>query len=239
MFFFTIPKNIRIFANSIKDKIIRSMRKIFYLLMMALPLMASAQTTAPMGIFVSQNQGTVDWPAVREQNDLEFVYIMTTTGATITDQRCLTNLVQAQKVGLPLGCVHRYDRHYSAQGQMDNFKSAVKGCQMDLAPIVYVVPDNPYDLNIKRLDMLLQMMEKEYGVKPLIMTSQEAYLKYFSLERYGAYHVVIVSNGLKFPATRYTFWQYTDKEKVAGIVEYVPGWKLHLTYKLADVRIKN
>ena len=85
--------------------------------------------------------------------------------------------------------------------------------------------------------VLLQMMEQEYGVKPLIMTTQEGYLKYFSLERYGAYHVVTISNGLKFPATRYTFWQYTDKEQVAGIVEYVPGWKLHLTYKLDNVRL--
>lgn len=214
------------------------MRRIILILTMALPLLAAAQTTAPLGIFVSQNQGTVDWPTVREQNDLEFVYIMVTEGATIVDQRCLTNLVQAQKTGLPLGCVHRYDRHYSAQGQFDNFKATVKGYHMDLAPIVYVVPDNPYDLNIKRLDMLLQLMEQEYGVKPLIMTSQEAYLKYFSLERYGAYHVAIVSNGLRFPATRYTFWQYTDRELVAGIVEYVPGWKLHLTYNLSDVKIQ-
>ena len=214
------------------------MRKIFLLLMMALPLLAGAQTTAPMGIFVSQNQGTVDWPAVREQNDLEFVYIMATTGATITDQRCLTNMVQAQKTGMPLGCVLRYDRHYSAQGQFDNFKAVVKGYHMDLAPAVYVIPDNPYDINVKRFDMLLQMLEKEYGVKPLIMTTQEAYLKYFSLERYTAYHVIIISNGLKFPATRYSIWQYTDKEQIAGIVEYVPGLKLHSTYKLEDIKIK-
>ena len=213
------------------------MRKFFLFFMVALPMVAGAQTTAPMGIFVSQQQGTVDWPAVREQNDLEFVYIMATTGATIVDSRCLTNMVQAQKTGMPLGCVHRYDRHFSAQGQFDNFKATVKGCQMNLAPAVMVVPDNPYDLNVKRLDMLLGMMEKEYGVKPLIMTSQEAYLKYFSLERYGAYHVIIVTGALKFPSTRYTFWQYTDKEKVAGIMEYVPGLKLHLTYKLADVKM--
>ena len=214
-----------------------NMRKFFLFLMVALPMVAGAQTTAPMGIFVSQQQGTVDWPAVREQNDLEFVYIMATTGATIVDSRCLTNMVQAQQTGMPLGCGHRYDRHFSAQGQFDNFKATVKGCQMNLAPAVMVVPDNPYDLNVKRLDMLLGMMEKEYGVKPLIMTSQEAYLKYFSLERYGAYHVIIVTGALKFPSTRYTFWQYTDKEKVAGIMEYVPGLKLHLTYKLADVKM--
>lgn len=210
------------------------MRKIILTLLMALPLMAAAQTTAPMGIFVSQNQGTIDWPAVVEQNDLEFAFVMATTGAAVTDERCGTNLEQARKASMPITAVHLYDRHYSAQGQFDNFQAAVKGHHLDLAPVVYVVPDSPFDINIKRLDMLLQLFEQAYGRKPLIMASQQAYLKYFSLERYASYHVVIVSNGLRFPDTRYTVWQYTDKEKVAGIVEYVPGLKLHPTYTLSN-----
>lgn len=214
------------------------MRKILLTLLMALPLMAAAQTTAPLGIFVSQNQGTIDWPTVHESNDLEFVYVMATTGATVIDQRCSTNISMATKAGFPVGCVHRYDRHYSAQGQFDNYKAAVKGHKLGLAPAVLVVPDAPYDINIKRLDMLLQLMEKDCGVKPLIMATPEAYLKYFSLERYASYHVMIVSNGLKFPATRYSIWQYTDKEKVAGIMEYVPGLKLHSTYKLSNIFLK-
>ena len=204
-------------------------------MMMALPLLAAAQTTAPMGILVSQRQGTVDWPKVHDDNDLDFVYVMTTFGAAKTDERCGTNMERAMQAGFPVGCVHRYDRHYSAQGQMDNFKAAVNGHHLDLVPVVYVVSDG-YDINVKRLDMLLGMMEEEYGVKPMIMANQEAYLKYFSLERYAAYHVMIVSNGLKFPATRYTVWEYTDKEQVAGIVEYVPGLKLHGTYKLQDIK---
>jgi GH25 family lysozyme M1 (1,4-beta-N-acetylmuramidase) len=81
-------------------------------------------------------------------------------------------------------------------------------------------------------------MEQAYGVKPLIMCSPEAYLKYFNLERYASFHVIIVSNGLKFPATRYSIWQYTDKEQVAGIVQYVPGLKLHPTYKVANIKAK-
>ena len=212
------------------------MRKLFLLLAMALPLLAAAQTTAPMGVYVSQNQGTIDWPTVHDQNDLEFVYVMATTGATILDSRCGTNVVQAQKAGFPVGCVHRYDRHYSAQGQFDNFKNSLNGYKMTLAPAVLVIPDNPYDLNIKRLDMLLQLMEQEYGTKPLLMVTQEAYLKYFSLERYASYHVIIVSNNLQFPATRYSIWQYTDKEQVEGIMSYVPGLKLHPTYKIANLK---
>ncbi|MCQ2296919.1 MAG: glycoside hydrolase family 25 protein [Bacteroidales bacterium] len=212
------------------------MRKIILLMMMALPLMAAAQTTAPMGILVTQRQGTVDWTAVHEQNDLDFVYVMTTYGAAKTDERCGTNLERAFSAGFPVGCVHRYDRHYSAQGQMDNYKAAVKGHHLDLLPVVYVVADG-YDINVKRLDMLLQLMEEEYGVKPMIMANQEAYLKYFSLERYAAYHVMIVSNGLKFPSTRYTVWEYTDREQITGIVEYTPGLKLHGTYKLEDIKL--
>ncbi len=206
-------------------------------LMMALPFMASAQTTAPLGILVSQDQNTIDWPTVNEGNDLDFVYVMATTGAAITDTRCAFNLTQAHKVGMPVGAVLRYDRHYSAQGQFDNFQAAVKGHHLDLPPVVYVVPDSPFDINVKRLDMLLQLLEQAYGVKPLIMANQQAYLKYFSLERYASYHVLIVSNGLRFPDTRYTIWQYTDKEKVAGILEYVPGLKLHPTYNLKELKM--
>ena len=212
------------------------MRKLFLLLALALPCVAMAQTTAPLGIYVSQNQGTIDWPAVYEQNDLEFVYVMAATGASVQDPRCGTNISQAQKAGFPVGAVLRYDRHFSAQGQFDNFQSVVNGYKMNLAPAVYVVPDNPYDLNIKRLDMLLQLLEQQYGRKPLIMSTQDAYLKYFSLERYASYHVIIISNGLKFPATRYSIWQYTDKEQVAGIMGYVPGLKLHPTYQLGNIK---
>ena len=79
------------------------MRKILLTLLLALPLMAAAQTTAPYGIYVSQNQGTVDWPAVYEQSDLDFVYVHATTGATITDSRCGTNLSLAAKAGYPVG----------------------------------------------------------------------------------------------------------------------------------------
>jgi GH25 family lysozyme M1 (1,4-beta-N-acetylmuramidase) len=58
------------------------------------------------------------------------------------------------------------------------------------------------------------------------------------LERYASYHVIIVSNGLQFPATRYSIWQYTDKEQVPGIIGYVPGLKLHPTYKIDNLKVK-
>ena len=224
--------------NNKNNSSLRTLSASLFALLIMLPLVGAAQTKAPLGILVSESQNTIDWPTVNEANDLEFVYVMATTGAAITDGRCAFNLTQAHKVGMPVGAVHRYDRHYSAQGQFDNFQAAVRGHHLDLPPVVYVVPDSPFDINVKRLDMLLQLLEQAYGVKPMIMASQQAYLKYFSLERYASYHVLIVSNELKFPATRYTIWQYTDKEKVAGIMNYVPGLKLHPTYPLIKIKAK-
>ena len=135
-------------------------------LMMALPFMASAQTTAPLGILVSQDQNTIDWPTVNEGNDLDFVYVMATTGAAITDTRCAFNLTQAHKVGMPVGAVLRYDRHYSAQGQFDNFQAAVKGHHLDLPPVVYVVPDSPFDIKIMRLTQELLRLDSVPQGKP-------------------------------------------------------------------------
>lgn len=203
--------------------------------MMALPLMTLGQGNALKGIYVSEKQGTIDWPAVKAGNDLSMVYVQATVAATTTDTRCAVNLEQARKAGFKVGAVHVYDRHFSAQGQMEHFQAAVKGKQMDLAPIVCIIPDKPYDINIKRVDMLLNMMEKAYKVKPIIYASAETYLKYFNLERYAGYAVYIVSNQLVFPATRYTLWQYTDREQVKGILEYTPAFKLHPTYTLKDV----
>lgn len=214
------------------------MRKVLILFFMALPLLAGAQTTALMGIDVSKYQGTVDWPKVANDNRLAFVYVKATEGATLTDERFATNVAEAQKAGLAVGCYHVYSRHTNAQGQFENFKATVKGCGMTLIPVVDIEPEPGFDLNIKRVDMLLQLLEQEYGVKPMIYTTMEAYKKYFNLERYASYHLYIACYDLKFPDTRYTLWQYTPKEKVAGIMGYVDGVKLHPTYTLEDIKLK-
>lgn len=206
------------------------MRKIFILLAMALPLLAGAQTTAHQGIRVSENQGTIDWPKVKAENRLDFIYVVAAKGATVVDARCGANIDQARKAGFKVGAFFSYDRHFSAQGQFDNFMAAVKGHSTDLLPVVSIIPDEPYNINIKRVDMLLQLLEKEYRKKPIVYTTMEAYLKLFCLERYASYHVYIANYGLQFPTTRYTLWEYTDREQVSGILEYVPAMKLHPTY---------
>ena len=214
------------------------MKKTIVLFLSLLPLFAVAQTTAPIGIGVSQRQGTIDWPKVSSDNNLAFVYVKASEGATVTDGRLETNLTEARKAGLPVGCYMVYDRHYNAQSQFDNFQQVVKGISMTLVPVVAIEEEANFPLNIKRVDMLLQLFENAYGVKPMIYTSEETYKKYFSLERYASYHVMIVTSDLHYPETRYTLWQYTTRERVAGILAEVGGLKLHPTYTVEDITLK-
>lgn len=213
------------------------MRKVLTFLMMAMPLWVAAQTTAPMGVDVSKYQGTIDWPKVADDNNLAFVYVKATEGATIVDERFATNVSEARKAGLPVGCYMVFSRHTNAQSQFENFKETVKGCGMTLIPVVDVEPDPQFPLNVKRFDMLLQLLEEEYGVKPMIYTTMENYKKYFNLERYAAYHVFIACYDLKFPDTRYTLWQYTSRERVEGILVDVDGVKMHPTYTIDDISL--
>lgn len=208
-----------------------------FLALSLLSLSLVAQTKAPMGIDVSKYQGTIDWPKVATDNNLEYVYVKATEGATITDERFETNVREARKVGLPVGCYMVYSRHTNAQSQFDNFQQTVKGCGMTLVPVIDIEPEPNFPLNIKRVDMLLQLFEEYYGVKPIIYTTMEAYKKYFNLERYASYHVFIACYDLKFPATRYTLWQYTSREKVEGILADVDGIKMHPTYTLDDITL--
>lgn len=217
------------------------MRKIFLFLLMALPFFMQAQNVKPVvalkGIDVSAYQKLIDWPRVASNNRLDFAYVRATEGGSMQDSMFKTNIENARKAGLKVGCYHVFSRHSSAQSQFDNFKATTANCNIDLIPVVDIEPDKNFEPNIPRIDRLLQLLEQEYGVKPMIYTTMEMYKKYFNLERYAAYHVFIACYNLKFPDTRYTLWQYTSREKVAGIIGDVDGIKLHPTYKLSDISL--
>lgn len=217
------------------------MKKIILFFLLGLPLLASAQNAKPVvalkGIDVSKYQRTIDWQRVADKNNLSFAYIRATEGGTITDSLFDINISGARKAGMKVGCYHVYSRHSSAQSQFDHFKSVVAGKGMELVPVVDIEPEKNIELNVARVDRLLQLFEQEYGVKPIIYTTMSMYQKYFNLERYAAYHVFIACYDLKFPDTRYTLWQYTNREKVDGILGYVDGIKLHPTYKLSDITL--
>ena len=79
-------------------------------------------------------------------------------------------------------------------------------------------------------------MEAEYGVKPMIYTSERVYKTHFAIKKYAKYHIFI-ANYRGYPTTRFTLWQYTEKGHCGGISGYVDFNRFHRNHSLSDIKM--
>ena len=82
--------------------------------------------------------------------------------------------------------------------------------------------------------MLLNLMEKEYGAKPMIYTSEKVYKEHFTGKKYAKYHIFVAKYKGK-PAIRYTLWQHSKSGSVSGISGNVDLDKFHPKHSLNDL----
>ena len=202
-------------------------------LLLLFPLLALWQVT---GIDVSKYQGSINWKKVASTKKVSFVYIKATEGSTIQDPYYKTNIKKARAEGLPVGSYHLYSSKTTATQQFANFKSVVKKEQQDLIPVLDIEARHSKGLNMARVDKLLELFEKEYGVKPIIYTSESVYFDHFTTKKYAQYQIFI-ANYLRYPKCRFTLWQYTQTGKIAGISGYVDFSKINSKKKLADIKL--
>ena len=131
------------------------------------------------GIDVSHYQNRINWDAVAEDKDVNYVYIKVTENAGLVDKMFQTNLREARRVGIPVGCYHFFSPTASPMAQLKNLTAAVPHLkQHDLIPMIDVEvkgkKTTPEDLR-RRLKQFLKGVEDYYGVKPLIYTGQNFY----------------------------------------------------------------
>ena len=204
---------------------------------------AYAQTR---GIDVSRHQKTIDWKKVAADN-VQFVYIKATEGATYQDPMFKKNIEGAQKAGLLVGVYHYFRMTSSPEEQFENFKKAMKDYKMDLVPMIDVEPSKKEmagksvkDLQ-KNLDKFIALIKAEYGVPPMIYGTQRSYNTYCA-PKYNKYHLYIGRYGKNSPEIigegTYTIWQYTENGKVNGITEDVDICKFNPKYGIKDIKIK-
>ena len=89
---------------------------------------------------------------------------------------------------------------------------------------------------MERVDKLLELMEKEYGAKPMIYTSEKLYTTHFNVKKYKPYHFFI-ANYKREPAVAYTLWQYTQHGKQKGIAGFVDFSRFNKKYDVEDIKI--
>lgn len=191
------------------------MRKSFYILflLVLLPLVLLSQNR---GIDVSKYQGAINWKKVAATKKVAFVYVKATEGTTIQDPNYKANIKGARDAGIPVGSYHLYSSKTTAYQQFENFKSVVKKDDQDLIPVLDIEAYHSKGLNMERVDKLLELMEKEYGAKPMIYTSEKVVEDHFNVKKYKDYPIFI-ANYHYFPKFRFTLWQFSESERVNGI----------------------
>lgn len=203
------------------------------LIFLALVLCPGAATHA-QGIDVSKYQGTINWKKVAKSKRVKFVYVRATEGTSIKDPRYRANIDSARKHSIYVGSYHVYSSKTTAYQQFANFKSVVSKKKQDLIPVLDIEGHHSGNLYMARVDKLLELMEKEYGVKPMIYTSEKVYLEHFSGKRYRSYHI-FVAKYKGSPVIRYTLWQHSKTGRISGISGDVDLDKFHKKHSLYDI----
>lgn len=185
-----------------------------------------------MGIDVSHHQGKIDWNKLSDNNKIGFVYIKATEGSSYKDPMFLTNASKAKESGLLVGAYHFFRMTSSPEEQFRNFKKQIDKIGIDLIPMVDVETADKHSRKDvqKNLQTLLDLLEKEYGKKPMIYGTNRSYNELCAPEfnsyplyigRYGDNCPVITGKG------HYTIWQYTEKGNVDGCDKPIDLCKFH------------
>ena len=191
------------------------------------------------GIDVSHYQGKINWKEVT-YNKLAYVYIKATEGAKYVDQTYYANLKGAKQVGLRVGAYHFYSPTANIHEQFRNFTSVVKLSDHDLIPIIDIEHRGKAPLARFQgsLRQFLRMVEKHYGVRPILYTSRDFYNKYLS-GPFTNYKYMIARYHEDIPKLRdnaaFVMWQYSATSRIHGIRGNVDRSCLMDNYSLSDI----
>lgn len=179
------------------------------------------------GIDVSKYQGNINWEKVKEMNtkkgiNIDFVFIKATRGAKTIDPKFYTNWKEADNHDIARGAYHYFSPGVSGAEQARNFIKTVKLKGTDLPPVL----DYEEKASIREVKIWLKIVEKHYGIKPIIYTGSSFYKDNLGkdFDRYTLW----ISHGpfeahrdLNIPgpavSRKWSFWQFSDKAKIEGI----------------------
>lgn len=176
------------------------------------------------GIDLSSYQGEVDWEVLSKQN-IDFAFIKATEGSTHVDPNYKYNIENAAKTHLRVGSYHFFSFESSGSQQADNFIANVMKTENMLPPVVDIefyadYKFNPPDKEIvrKNLKELLEKLESNYGMKPILYATRTSYRRYISgtFTDYDIWIRDVYFTPSLEDDREWTFWQYSDKEKLKG-----------------------
>ena len=169
------------------------------------------------GIDVSHYQGDISWRAVAENHKVKFVYVKASEGSSYQDPNFTHNRETAAKYHIAVGAYHYYSISKTGTEQADNFISAVPKKKGSLPPAIDIEANVTSQSDFKsQLSDYVSAVTKYYGQKPVFYVPPKVYNLLY--DDYAGYHFWVIDvNDSKPSVTGWTFWQYSNKGKIAGI----------------------
>jgi GH25 family lysozyme M1 (1,4-beta-N-acetylmuramidase) len=184
------------------------------------------------GIDVSQYDGAIDWPKVKNAG-ISFAFARASDGSSASDDTFQTNITQGTAAGVIMGAYHfASPGNGNATTQANYFLSVAshyigKGF---LPPVLDLEITNGLtesELNNWALEWLMEV-QKQTGIKPIIYASTD--FAYSSLNGANSpasvYDLWVASWDISNPGnvspwTSWLFWQYSDTGSIPGISDAV------------------
>lgn len=176
------------------------------------------------GIDISHYQGDIDWKMLLQtrhsQFPIRFIFMKATEGGDFADKNFVANFDSARANGFIRGAYHFYNPRTDAICQADFFINSVKLKKGDLPPVLDIEKKGK-DMNRLRADLKLwlQLVEKHYGVKPIIYSSYSYKMKYLNDSVFNSYPYWIAHyyvDSVRYKGN-WAFWQHHDVGVLPGI----------------------
>jgi len=177
------------------------------------------------GIDVSYYQGKIDWQKVKDMQEdgvsVKFAMIKATEGVMLVDPYFQRNWREAAKTGIVCSAYHFFRPKKSGEWQARFFLQTVNIEKGDLPPVVDIEELNgvsPQKMR-KELKAFLSYVERKTGVKPIIYSGLSFYKDFLNghFEEYPLWVAHYHQPKLKLEATKWAFWQHSDRAKISGI----------------------
>ncbi|MBO4870992.1 MAG: hypothetical protein J5565_03285 [Muribaculaceae bacterium] len=217
-----------------------------FVLGIAFALQASPVPAEPNfhGIDVSWYQKRIDWDVTARDKRVSFVFIKATEGGRIQDCNYRYNLENARRQGIKVGSYHFLRPETPVRLQFDNFFSRVRVNEQDLIPVIDIedVPEmgvlwKPQQAR-EYLKGFADLVEKHYGCKPMIYTSNKFFVDYLG-RAFSDYPLFIARYGPDEPTPQnganWVLWQFTKTGRVDGIDHAVDLSRFNKGYNLSSI----
>lgn len=181
------------------------------------------------GIDISHYQERINWEKLRNASignaPVSFVFIKATEGEMLFDDNFNRNFANAKRNDLIRGAYHFFVPGISPRKQAEFYLSIAQLEPGDLPPVLDIEKIGDLTPQQLRRDVKtwLDIVEKEYGVKPILYTGYKFKVDYLNTPEFDAYPYWIAHYYVDKLAYKgkWTFWQHTDCGKVSGIKGFV------------------